>query len=131
MMDVPPGSLNLSLAEAATRQTNAAIAALEQGMFDIAMTLAGAAEGMIQREGVHMFQGLRASPRALERFSEKEWISILNMERDWLKHGGAAEMAIDRASAAFMIARAMSKLDQWSPAMDEFKIWLLANLDDL
>jgi hypothetical protein len=130
-MLVPDGALNLSLAEAATRQTNAAIAALEQGMFDVAMTLAGAAEGMIQREGVHMFQGLRAAPRALKRFSQKEWISILNMERDWLKHGGAEEMTIDRASAAFMIARAMSKLDQWSSAMDEFKVWLLANLDDL
>jgi hypothetical protein len=131
MMHVPAGSLQLSLAAAAARQTNAALAAFEAGMFDIAMTLAGAAEGMIKREGVHMFQGLRASPRALERFSQKEWIAILNMERDWLKHGGAEEMTIERGSAAFMIARAMSKLDQWSPAMDEFKIWLLANLDDL
>jgi hypothetical protein len=129
--DVPQGSLNLSLIEAATRQTDAAIAALEQGMFDVAMTLAGAAEGMIEREGFHMFQSLRASPRALERFSQKEWTSILNMERDWLKHGGAAEMTIDRASAAFMIARAMSKLDQWTPKMDEFKVWLLSNLENL
>ena len=129
--DVPQGSLNLSLIEAATRQTNAAIAALEQGMFDVAMTLAGAAEGMIEREGPHMFQWLRAHPRALEQFSKKDWISSLNMERDWLKHGGAAEMTIDRASAAFMIARAMSKLDQWTPKMDEFKVWLVSNLDGL
>ena len=68
---------------------------------------------------------IREAPRALERFSKKEWISILNMERDWLKHGGAEEMTFDRGSAAFMIARAMSKFDQWSPEMDEFKIWLL------
>jgi hypothetical protein len=130
-MLVPTGSLTLSLAEAATRQTNAAIAAFEHGMFDVAMTLAGAAEGMIKRDGPHMFQGLRAHPRALKRFSQKEWISILNMERDWLKHGGEAEMTIDRASAAFMIARAMSKLDQWSAAMDEFKVWFLASLEEL
>jgi hypothetical protein len=129
--NVPEGSLNLSLIEAATRQTDAAIAALEQGKFDVAMTLAGAAEGMIEREGFHMFQGLREAPRALERFSQKEWTSILNMERDWLKHGGVAEMTSDRASAAFMIARAMSKLDQWTPKMDEFKVWLLSNLDNL
>jgi hypothetical protein len=70
MMHVP-GSLKLSLAEAATRQTNAALTAFEAGMFDIAMTLAGAAEGMIEREGVHMFQGLRAAPRALERFLKR------------------------------------------------------------
>jgi hypothetical protein len=70
-MHVPAGPLNLSLAEAATRQTKAAIAALERGMFDVAMTLAGAAEGMIKRDGPHMFQGLRAHPRALKRFSQK------------------------------------------------------------
>jgi hypothetical protein len=131
MMHAPAGSLNLSLAEAATRQTNAAIAALEAGMFDIALTLAGAAEDMIEREGPHMWQWLRDHPGARERFSKEEWISGLNTERNWLKHGGAAEMTIERASAAFMIARAMSKLDQWTPKMDEFKIWLLANLDDL
>jgi hypothetical protein len=131
MMHVPDGSLKLSLAGAATRQTNAAIAAFEQGMFDVALTLAGAAEDMIEREGPHMFQWLRDHPGARERFSKAEWISGLNMERNWLKHGGAAEMTIERASAAIMIARAMSKLDRWSPAMDEFKIWLLANLDNL
>ena len=131
MMQVPVGLLKLSLAEAATRQANAAIAALEQGMFDVAMTLAGAAEGMIERDGPHMFQWLRSAPPAREHFSQREWTSILNMERDWLKHGGAAEMTIDRASAAFMIARAISKLEKWTPKMDEFKIWLVANLDDL
>jgi hypothetical protein len=131
MMHVSADPIKLTLAEAASRQTNAAIAAFEQGMFDVALTLAGAAEDMIQRKGPHMFQWLRDHAGARERFSKTEWISGLNMERDWLKHGGAAEMTIERASAAFMIARAMSKLDQWSPAMDEFKIWLLANLDDL
>ena len=39
-------------------------------------------------------------------------------------------MTIDRANAAFMIARVMSKLDQWTPKMDEFKIWLLSNLEN-
>jgi hypothetical protein len=131
MMQVPVGPLRLSIAAAAVRQTNAAIAAFEQGMFDVALTLAGAAEGMIERDGPHLYQWLREHPGARERFSKKEWISGLNMERDWLKHGGAAEISIQRASAAFMIVRAMTKLDQWSPAMDEFKIWLLSNLDQL
>jgi hypothetical protein len=129
-MQVPPASLTLSLANAATRQTDAAIAAFERGAFDIALTLAGAAEGMIEREGFHLFPWLRDHPGARERFSRKEWISGLNMERDWLKHGGAAQMTIERTSAAIMIARAMSKLDQWTAKMDEFKIWLLANLPD-
>jgi hypothetical protein len=31
--------------------------------------------------------------------------------------------------AASMIARAASKLEVWTPKMDEFKVWLLANID--
>ena len=65
------------------------------------------------------------------RGRERSGTSILNMARDWLKHGGAAEMTIDRASAAFMVARAISKLENWTPKMEEFKIWLVANPDDL
>jgi len=67
----------------------------------------------------------------LERFDKKQWISILNMERDWLKHGGEPTMDIACSSAAFMVARAASKIENWTPKMVEFKIWLLANLDHL
>jgi hypothetical protein len=56
-------------------------------------------------------------------------VAILNLERDWLKHGGTDSMTIDCSSAAFMIARALTKLDAWTPKMDAFKVWLLANLD--
>jgi hypothetical protein len=61
---------------------------MDAGDYDVALTLAGAAEGMIERTGLHMFGWLKQHPRALERFDKKEWISILNSERDWLKHGG-------------------------------------------
>lgn len=113
------------------RQVDAAIDALEAGDFDVALTLAGAAEGMIERKGLHMFGELKSSPKALERFTKAQWISILNIERDWLKHGGQPSMEIACSSAAFMIARAASKIENWSPRMVEFKIWLLANLDRL
>ena len=76
-----------------------------------------------------MFAELNKSRQALERFTQKEWISILNMERDWLKHGGQPHMEIHCSTAAFMIARAASKVENWSPRIVEFKIWLLANLD--
>jgi hypothetical protein len=72
-MKIPIGSLDLTLAEAATRPTGAAIDALERGDYDIALTLAGAAEGMIKREGNHMFAGLRDSPKARARFSKEQW----------------------------------------------------------
>lgn len=130
-MHVPLGRLNLSLVEAASRQTDAAIDAIERGDFDVALTLAGAAEGMIKRDGPHMFAGLRDDPRARERFSKTEWISIINRERDWLKHGGEETMTVECADAAFMISRVMTKLDAWTPKMDAFKKWLMGNLDRL
>ena len=128
-MDIPLGTLNLTLVEAATRQTDAAIDALQRGDYDVAVTLAGAAEGMIQREGPHMFAHLRDSPRVEEKMSKKEWIATLNRELYWLKHGGQNEMAIECADAAFLITRAASKLEKWTPKMEEFKLWLMNNLD--
>jgi hypothetical protein len=124
-------SLFLTLHKAATRQVDAAIDALQAGDYDVALTLAGAAEGMIARTGHHMFGWLKQHPKALQRFTEKEWISILNIERDWLKHGGQPTMQISCAEAAFMVARAASKLEEWTPKMVAFKIWLLANVDSI
>src|SRR5260221_3875305 len=43
--------LTISKAEGASRQVEEAIKALERGDFDIAITLAGAAEGMLERSG--------------------------------------------------------------------------------
>lgn len=57
-----------------------------------------------------MFGWLKQHPRAIKRFKEKERISILNTERDWLKHGGQPAKQICCSDAAFMIARAASKL---------------------
>lgn len=105
-------SLSLTLHEAASRQVDAAIDALQAGDYDVALTLAGAAEGMIERKtGHYMFGWLKQHPRAMERFDQKQWIAILNSERDWLKHGGQPAMQICCADAAFMIARAASKLE--------------------
>jgi hypothetical protein len=125
------GSMFLTLHDAATRQVDAAIAALQAGNFDVALTLAGAAEGMIERTGHHMFGWLKQHPKAQQRFTQREWITILNTERDWLKHGGQPTMRISIADAAYMIARAASKLEHWTPQMVAFKIWLLANIDSI
>jgi hypothetical protein len=129
-LNVPIGTtITLPLEKAAVRQIDAAIDALEAGLFDVAITLAGAAEGMIERTGLHMFGELKKDAVALERFTQKEWISTLNMERDWLKHGGQASMEIHCSTAAYMIARAATKVESWSARMVEFKIWMMANLD--
>jgi hypothetical protein len=121
--------LKLTLTEGATRQVDAAIDALERGDFDVALTLAGAAEGMIKREGLHLFSFLRDSARAKAAYAEpKDWISGLNQERDWLKHGGDGEMQIECFDAALMIARAASKLEVWTPKMEGFRAWFVGNL---
>ncbi|WP_029084351.1 hypothetical protein [Bradyrhizobium sp. th.b2] len=127
---LPVDPLELTVSEAATRQVDAAIDALERGKFDIALTLAGAAEGMIERDSHHLFAGLRDNPRAEERFAKKkDWIALLNRERDWLKHGGDNEMQIECFDAAMMIARAASKLEVWTPKMEDFRAWFLQSLD--
>lgn len=129
---LPATPLNLTLEEAASRQVDAAIDALQRGDFDVALTLAGAAEGMIKRDGQHMFAWLRDNPKAAQHFPDKkQWINVLNRELYWLKHGGEETMEIDCATAVFMIARAMTKLEVWTPKMDAFKPWLLDNLDNV
>jgi hypothetical protein len=131
---LPADPLSLTLAEAASRQVAAAIDAFERGKFDVAVMLAGAAEGMIKRDGYHLFAGLRDNPRAKERFAEKkDWINTLNREFYWLKHGGDDTMEIACFDAAMMIARALSKLEakDWTPRMEDFRNWFIANLDSL
>jgi hypothetical protein len=129
---LPADPIKLTLTDGATRQVDTAIDAFERGDFDVALTLAGAAEGMLKREGNYLFAGLRDNPRAKARFEEKkDWIALLNQERDWLKHGGADEMQIECYDAAMMIARAASKLEVWTPKMEAFHAWFRNNLDNV
>lgn len=130
-MKVPLHNLKITKTEAATRQIDRAIDALILGEFDIAITLAGAAEGMFERDGLYLFSYLVDSPKAKE-FPKKEWINTLNHERDWLKHpSGNSEIEIHPFVAANMIVRAATKMEKWSPKMDEFKVWFLDNIDSL
>jgi hypothetical protein len=137
-MRVPLRSLNLSLVEAAARQTNAAIDAIQRGKFDVAITLAGAAEGMLKERTtkipsifeIALF--LRTAEEGTrDLYSKKELIVFLNAERDWLKHGGEAEMEIPCLVAAMTVARAISKFDEPSSKMREFSNWLKKNIDRL
>jgi hypothetical protein len=123
----PEAPITLSKEDACRRQIGEAINALKRGDFDTAITLAGAAEGMFSnRKGSDIISGLAEYPRAREHFTKPEWIAILNMERDWLKHPTmdlGAEMEFTQMVAAHMIARAASKLQNWTPIMKEFKDW--------
>jgi hypothetical protein len=57
-MDVPSQVLTVSKVEGATRQIDEAIKALERGDFDIAITLAGAAEGMFDSTGEDLWAAM-------------------------------------------------------------------------
>ena len=129
-MYVPEEALTLTKVEAAVRQTEAAIEAFKRGDFDIAVTLAGAAEDMLPEKNDNAFAVMRDSPGRPEPHSKKELISELNLRRDWLKHEGPPyTLVIGREDAASMIVRAISKLDR-TEAMTAFLGWVYIHADE-
>jgi hypothetical protein len=132
-MEVPAAKQKITKSEGATVQVEAAIAALMDGNFAAAITLAGVAKGMIEGDGKNVFQALLKAP-GIEKTNQKEWVAVLNGERDWLKHvekeDPRTSLEISNLDAGFMIGRAASKLDKWSPTIDEFKIWFLKVIED-
>lgn len=85
-----------SLAESAAKQIEAAIRALVAGDIEVAITLAGAAEGMIHGDDVGLPRMIAQLQRKDAQFDRTVWIAKVNRERDWLKHGGAETMSFDR-----------------------------------
>jgi hypothetical protein len=123
--------LRLTRAQAATRQIEAAIAALEAGHYDLAITLAGAAEGMFKRRGRYLFRFLTKHEK-LAAFERRTLIDHLNRELVWLKHEKRPNVLnIRRSVAASMITRAASKLKNWTPGIERFRAWLIENVDDV
>jgi hypothetical protein len=134
----PDISFELTKAQASLRHIEQAIAAFEQGLFDVAITLAGAAEGMSpETPAPNLFKVLLEHPRvATEGTPLKEWNAALNMERDWLKHTGpthAPSMTFDRSAAAIMLVRAISKaqaaLGCQSDTIETFQAWITKHVE--
>ena len=132
-MKVPKQPLDLTKAQGAVRQLEAAIHSFVRGDFDIAITLAGAAEGMFDRKGRHLFAFTRDHPKA-SGVERKKWIAHLNRDRDWLKHpSGPDRLQIERFSAAVAITRAATKLEakDWTPLIGQFREWYIVHIDEL
>jgi hypothetical protein len=132
-------SIVLTKAEASLRHIEGAIAAFDRGLFDVTITLAGAAEGMAPETATpDLFTVLRDHPRiATEGVGRTEWIAVLNSERDWLKHTGPEHppaMSFDQSAAAIMLIRAISKAQAafgfQSEAIEVFRAWITENVDD-
>ena len=122
--------LTFTKAEAAGRHVEGAVEALVRGHFDIAITLAGAAEGML--DGSKLFDYQRNHPRAEQLgIQKKDLADHMNAERNWLKHPGSPESmeftlySAALYSAAFMIARAVTALEpeHCSTPIKAFSIW--------
>jgi hypothetical protein len=94
------------------------------GDYDIAITLAAAAEGMAPKEASHgLFRNILANPNR-PIADKKLWNAKLNATRDWLKHPTERleqSRKIAAIEAAFFIFRAMDKVSPWSEKMDAFK----------
>jgi hypothetical protein len=119
----------VSKVEGATRQIDEAIKAIERGDFDIAITLAGAAEGMFDSTGEDLWAAMHkgAQDAAIPR---KDLLDDLNNARTWLRHpGGSDRYEFDSYLAVEMILRAASKIKRasWTPRMNDFADWLAAH----
>jgi hypothetical protein len=131
-MRVPKRALEITKAEGASRQVDEAINALERGDFDIAVTLAGAAEGMFERPGPHLWTFIHEKAKATG-LEGKVVSDSLNAARSWLKHPtpeAGESLTLERYHAVEMIIRAMSKLSKWSPRMKRFREWVKAWSED-
>jgi len=97
--------------QAALRHINAAILLFHAKEYECAITLIGAAEDLIgDVDSVHLWEVLKNERP--DGHSEKEWTTILNMTRDWLKHATAQSgeaREITQFEAMIMIIRGIYK----------------------
>jgi hypothetical protein len=116
-----PAAIIVTKRNAALRQIVVAIDLLQKGLYDCAITLAGAAEGMIpnNEHGVHLQLLSAQIPEELQStfyaaFDRTERNTFWNTARDWLKHLTPTlppDLQIGRHDAEFMIVRALTKLN--------------------
>lgn len=122
LADKLPTGLELTKLDAAINQIMAAIEMLLRGRYECAITLAGAAEGMLPRtpQSLHALHLEAPLPDELvdhefAAFTRSQRNAFLNRERDWLKHANPshpASVTIGRIDAESMIVRALSELPE-------------------
>jgi hypothetical protein len=134
--DVALTELRLTKRSGALRQLEAAIDHLYLGHFDIAITLAGAAEGMLPApDDIDMFRFLKESTDATDEFGKPEWMRVLNGHKEWLKHptiDQPQEITLNWLDAAAMINRAAFRYGYlvWGEKVQRYMEWYVAFLDN-
>ena len=115
-----PRGYRLTKFEGAKRQLLAAMWLYIHGQYECAVTLAGAAEGMLPKLSttVHKLP-TQDGPSAWPEITESERSDFLNMERNWLQHCDDREpFWVGPLDGWFMIDRAVDRLrthPDWSP----------------
>jgi hypothetical protein len=110
-----PAELGLDRRSAATNQLIAASEMFFAGRYDCAITLAGAAEGMMEGRGPLFTRMKSEVPEELQDVvgrTEAERVTYLNRLRDWLKHHKMPDqIVIERHDAEMMISRAITAIN--------------------
>jgi hypothetical protein len=126
-------SRTLSKVEAAQQQLEGAIANLFLGNWACAITLAGAAEGMLAppEVGIDLFTLGKTDIAAQLNLNEKDFVKIVNEQLYWLKHlteTSPVLMNFDQIDVIIMILRAYTKFyaltSKKSDDMLIFESWL-------
>lgn len=127
-------SLMLSKEDAAYRQIQVSISSFYAGDYDIAITLAGAAEDLFVGDpDVELSNALLKNKSAVDKFGYQNWKQTVNYERNWLKHRTPDlpdNLTLTLDITAFYIYRAMRKLplEYISNEMLRFEEWYRARI---
>ncbi len=128
--------ISLTKTEAAQQQLEGAINNFFLGNWACAITLAGAAESMLPPvEGKDdLFETAKSIGLNKLEIGESTAVTLINKERDWLKHlttNSPSIMTLQQDDAILMILRAFTRLkanlDKSSIYMDTFVEWLESN----
>jgi hypothetical protein len=133
-----PKSIDTNTRYASMRQIHAAIEHIKRGDFECAITLAGAAEGMLpDTDEPHFRQKMIALEKAMPEVDKK--FKGANNFINWLKHGRIVKNGprYENATIGLLdplatIYRAITKFeatyDDLSPQMKGYKSWLAVEL---
>lgn len=135
-MNLPPFApiervLQLTKQVAAARQVHFAVEALRHGDYDVAITLAGAAENMVDGDpDIEITSKILASQAGADVPPDYKWSEIVNLERNWLKHKTdlpkmPKELTLTVEEASHYVYRAMRKLplELLTPEMYSMETW--------
>jgi len=122
-----PVTIDTNIRLASMRQIHCAIEHLHRGNYECAITLAGAAEGMLPNTDEPTF---RQKVKALSKSPEIQAAGGATGPNDytnWLKHGGVENATIPAEESVALIWRAITKYkviyNDLSPQMLRFEDW--------